>query len=222
VVAAKRPDKESRLPLDRARVLDAAVRLADRESLQNLTMRRLASDLGVEAMSLYHHVANKEDILNGMIDGVFREIELPREGDWKAAMRTRANSAREALLRHRWAVALMNSSGEPGPNLLRHHDSVIGVLRNAGFTVELVAHAFAVLDSFIYGFVLQEVTLPLSEPEALQGAAEALLEGLPTEEYPHLAELTASHVLHPGYSFSDEFEYGLELILDGLERRLRS
>jgi len=220
--ASKGPDRASRPPLDRDRVLHAAVRLADREGLPDLTMRRLASDLGVEAMSLYHHVKNKDDILNGMIDRVFGEIELPFGGDWKPAMRRRANSARKALLRHRWAIGLMESRGEPGPNTLRHHDSVIGVLRKAGFPVRLAAHAFAVLDSFIYGFVLQEATHPLSEPEALQGAAEALLEGLPAEEYPHLAELTERHVLQAGYSFSDEFEYGLELILEGLERRLHA
>lgn len=218
--ASKGSARDSRPPLSRDRVLNAAVSLADRDGLGKLTMRSLAKVLGVEAMSLYHHVANKKDILDGMIDQVFGEIELPVGVDWKRAMRTRAISARRALTQHQWAIGLMDSSGERRPKMLRHHDAVIGALRNAGFSVPLAAHAFAVLDSFIYGFVLQESCLPLAEPEPLRDAAEAVLQELPIEDYPHLAELTIDHVLQPGYSFSNEFQRGLELILDGLERRL--
>jgi AcrR family transcriptional regulator len=141
-----------RTPLTRERVLDAAVALADREGVGSLSMRRLARELGVEAMSLYHHVPGKQALLDGMVDLVFGEIELPAaDGDWKAAMRRRAVSAREALGRHPWAISLMESRRTPGPANLRHHDAVLGCLRRAGFPVALTAHAYSILDAYIYG-----------------------------------------------------------------------
>ena len=214
-------NKASRIPLSRERVLRAAVELADEAGIEALTMRKLGQRLGVEAMSLYNHVSNKDDILAGMIDLVFDEIELPaEEKDWYTAMRQRALSARATLYRHSWAVGLMESISNPGPASLRHHDAVIGHLRRGGFSIALTAHAYALVDSYIYGFVLQEVSLPFDDTESAAQAATSLMEEMPTDVFPHLAELTNEHVLQPGYAFADEFEFGLDLILDGLASAL--
>jgi AcrR family transcriptional regulator len=208
-----------RIPLTRGRVLHAAVALADASGSETLSMRKLGEALGVEAMSLYNHVANKEDLLDGMIDVVFAEIDLPTGwADWRAAMRQRAISARRVLSRHGWAIGLMESRSSPGPATLRHHDAVIGCLRDAGFSIELAAHAFSVLDSYIYGFALQERSLPFPTPEQTADLAQDILASFPADKYPHLAELTARHVLQPGFDYGNEFEFGLDLILDGLER----
>ena len=213
--AAPRP------PLSRQRALSTAVALADDEGIGALTMRRLAQELGVEAMSLYHHVANKDDILDGMVDTVFGEIELPADGaDWKTAMRDRARSARAALTRHPWAISIMESRSSPGPATLRHHDAVLGSCRAAGFSVAMAAHAFSLLDSYIYGFVLQEVNLPFDETDDLEAVVESMMLPFSADDYPHLVELTTEHVLQPGYRYGDEFEYGLGLILDGLAAQL--
>jgi AcrR family transcriptional regulator len=218
---AVEPDQDAapRLPLTRNRILRTAIALADEAGIESLSMRRLGQALGVEAMSLYHHVANKEDLLDGMVDVVFGEVELPsREGDWRMAMRRRADSFRAVLARHRWAIGLVDSRTAPGPATLRHHDAVLGCLRGAGFSVELAAHAFAALDSYLYGFALQERNLPFEAGEQTAELAEAILAQLPAEEYPHLVELTVDHVLQPGYDFGNEFAFGLDLVLDGLER----
>jgi AcrR family transcriptional regulator len=186
-------------------------------------MRRLGEDLGVEAMSLYKHVANKDALLDGMVDLVFGEIELPSgDTDWRTAMRERAVSARAALTRHPWATALMQSRSTPGPATLRHHDTVIGTLRQGGFSVELTAHAFSVLDGYIYGFALQERSLPFDTPEEAEEVGRQMFARMPAGEFPHLTELTLQHVLQPGYDYGHEFEYGLDLILDGLDRALRA
>lgn len=180
-------------------------------------MRRLAQALGVEAMSLYHHVANKDDILDGMVEVVFGEIELPTAGvDWKTAMHGRAASARAALLRHRWAISIMESRASPGPATLRHHDAVLGSCRAAGFSVEMSAHAFSLIDSYIYGFVLQEINLPFTDDDMAE-TVNAFIPDL-ADEYPHLAELTVEHVLQVGYTYASEFDYGLDLILDAVQR----
>jgi AcrR family transcriptional regulator len=216
------PTKRSnrpRTPLNRDRVLRAAVAFADQHGVASLSMRKLGEALGVEAMSLYNHVANKDELLDGMVDIVFSEIGLPASGAaWKTAMRARARSARHALTRHRWAIGLMESRSAPGPATLRHHDAVIGSLRAGGFSVALAAHAFSALDSYIYGFALQEASLPFESGEETAELAAAILEQMPADEYPHLTELTVEHVLKPGYDYGDEFEFGLDLILDGLER----
>lgn len=208
-----------RAPLSRERALTAAIALADAAGIEALTMRKLAQTLGVEAMSLYHHVANKSDILDGMVDLVFAEIELPgTETDWITAMRQRAQSLRTVLLRHPWAIGIMESRSSPGPATLRHHDAVIGCCRRAGFSVELSAHAFSVLDSYIYGFVLQEVSLPFTGADELVEVLGAMMPDGFAQDYPHFAELTTEYVLRPGYSYADEFDFGLGLILDGLTR----
>jgi len=207
-----------RTPLSRERVLRAAVALADESGIGPLSMRRLGEALGVEAMSLYNHVANKGELLDGMVDLVFSEIDLPSgETGWKAAMRQRAVSARRALSRHPWAIGLMESRSSPGPATLRHHDTVIGSLRRAGFSIEMAAHAFSVLDSYIYGFALQEASLPFHTAEETAELAQTILARFPPDEYPHLTELTVEHVLQPGYDYGNEYEFGLDLILDGLE-----
>jgi len=212
-----------RVPLTRDRALSAAVALADAEGLGSLTMRKLARALGVEAMSLYYHVANKDDILDGMVEIVFGEIDLPSDTtDWKTAMRQRATSVRAALMRHPWAISIMQSRTSPGPATLRHHDAVLGCCRQAGFSVELAAHAFSLIDSYIYGFVLQEVNLPFSEGDDLEQVIETMMDQRSAADYPHLAELTTEIVLQPGYAYGNEFDYGLGAILDSLETAART
>ncbi len=208
-----------RLPLSRDRVLRAAIVLADLGGIESLTMRKLGQELQVEAMSLYNHVANKDDILDGIVDLVFSEIALPsNKMRWKIAMRQRAMSTREALLRHPWATSLMQSRAKPGPATLRHHDSVIGSLREAGFTIDMAAHAISVMDGYIYGFALQQRSLPFHTSEDVARIAENILRELPAAEYPHFTEMIVEHALKPGYDYGDEFEFGLDLILDGLDR----
>ena len=210
---------EARTRLSRERVVRAAVTLADEVGIDSLSMRRLGEALGVEAMSLYNHVANKSQLLDGMVDLVFSEIDTPTEADrdWRSAMRRRAISAREVLSRHPWAIGLMESRTTPGSATLRHHDAVIGSLRRGGFSVAMAAHAFSVLDSYIYGFALQEANLPFDTGEATAELAQAIL-AQAADEYPHLTELTVEHVLQPGYDYGHEYAFGLELILTGLER----
>ncbi len=210
---------EPRVPLSRERILRAAIDLADKGGVEALSMRKLGQELQVEAMSLYNHVANKDDILDGIVDLVFSEIAVPSDRtNWKAAMRQRALSARDALLRHPWATSLMQSRTKPGPATLRHHDAVIGSLREAGFTIDMAAHAFSVMDGYIYGFALQQVNLPSHTSEEATELAGNILQQLPAAEYPHLAEMIVEHALKPGYDYADEFAFGLDLILDGLER----
>jgi AcrR family transcriptional regulator len=214
--------KAEHRPLTRQRALQVAVALADAGGIASVTMRKLAQELGVEAMSLYHHVASKNDILDGMVDIVFSEIDVPPVSmGWKTAMRQRAHSARAALSRHPWAISLMESRTAPGPATLQHHDAVIGCLRHAGFSVEMTAHAYSVLDSYLYGFAHQQLNLPFDTAEETKDLADAILHQMPADQYPHLAELTTEHVLQPGYDYGSEFEFGLDLILDGLERALR-
>lgn len=214
---AKREAKR-RAALTRERILLTAIGLADRDGIESLSMRRLGEELGVEAMSLYNHVRNKVDMLDGMVDVVFSEIDLPSAAeDWRIAMRKRAISARQALLRHPWAIGLMESRATPGPATLRHHDAVLGSLRTAGFSVDLAAHAYSILDGYIYGFTLTELTLPFSNADVAE-VAGSITKGFRPGEYPHLAEMAMDRAMKPGYSYGDEFEFGLDLILDGIER----
>jgi AcrR family transcriptional regulator len=213
------PSVEPRVPLNRERVFQAAVAVADARGVESLTMRAVGEQLGVEAMSLYHYVANKDELLDGMVEVVFSEIELPTtDVDWKTAMRRRAISTREALARHRWAVGLLQSRTSPGPANFRLVNAVLGCLRDAGFSVEDAAHAYSAQDAYIYGFALQEKTLPVDTPGELAEAAENMRRQFSADEYPHIAETITEHVTKSGYDFADEFEFGLDLILDGLER----
>jgi AcrR family transcriptional regulator len=210
-----------RVRLSRERVLRAALAVADSGGLASLTIRSLARELGVKPMSVYYHVANKEEILDALVDIVFDEIDLPVPGgDWRVEMERRARSARAVLARHRWAIGLLESRTAPGPANLRHHDTVIATLREAGFSPELIAHGYALVDSYVYGFALQEAALPFEGPDSVHEIAGPILELMETGGFPHLAEMALSYYLQPGYDFADEFEFGLDLVLDGIQVRL--
>jgi AcrR family transcriptional regulator len=212
------PSTKARTPLSRERVLRAAVTVADKSGLESVTMRNVGDKLHVEAMSLYNHVANKNDMLDGIVDMVFGEISLPAaRAPWKSAMRKRATSAHDALLRHPWAPSLMQSRTKPGPATMRHHDSVLATLRNAGFSLVMAAHAFSVIDAYVYGFALQQINIPLQSREQTAEVGDSILRQL-AGAYPHLAEMITKHAMRPGYDYAKEFEFGLDLILDGLER----
>ena len=216
------PDGSGRARLSRDRVLRGAVAVADAGGIAALTIRSLATELGVKPMSVYHHVANKDEILDGIVDIVFSEIELPEPGgDWREEMRRRAASAREALRRHPWAIGLLESRTNPGPATLKHHDAVIGALRDAGFSVVMTAHAYALIDAYVYGFALSEASLPINGSETVPEVAEQMMERFSPTDYPHLVEFTADHVMKPGYDYGEEFEYGLGVIVDGLARAVQ-
>ena len=213
------PPAGPRSGLSRGRVLRGALAVADRGGLAGLTIRSLAQELGVKPMTVYHYVANKEEILDGLVDLVFAEIELPSVGgDWRAELSRRAHSARLVLRAHPWAIPLLESRTAPGPATLRHHDAVLGTLRHAGFSLEATAHAYAVLDAFVYGYAIQEASLPFEGPDGVGDVAGPVMELMSSGEYPHMVEMATSYYLQPGYDFGDEFQYGLDLVLDGLSR----
>jgi AcrR family transcriptional regulator len=213
--------QQERPRLSRERVLLGALVVADRGGIGSLTIRSLAEELGVKPMSVYHYVANKDEIIDGIVDIVFGEVEVPApDGEWRAEMTKRAGSLREVLSRHRWAIELLQSRTSPGPGTLRHHDAFLGTLRGAGFSVELTAHAFALLDSYVYGFALSEASLPINGPETVTEVAESMQEHVDMEAYPHLLEFSVEHIMKPGYDFGAEFDFGLGLILDALTRSL--
>ena len=199
-------------------VVVAAIALADRQGIEALTMRALARALGVEAMSLYHHFAGKDALLDAMVDLVFEEIDLPPEGvDWQEAMRRRAQSARQVLARHPWAIGLLESRTSPGFATLRHHEAVIACLRKAGFSVEMATHANWLIDSCVYGYALQEASLPFDTADELAELAESVyLPQIPPEEFPYLSE-SAAALVGTGYDPAQEFIFGLDLVLAALE-----
>lgn len=198
--------------LNRSEIVAQAVSLADSGGIEKLSMRRLGETLGVEAMSLYHHVPNKTSLLDEMVDSVFAEIELP-SGGWRSGLGNRARSQRAALHRHPWALPLLESRSTPGLANLRHHDAVLGYLRGAGFSVRAAGHAYALLDAFVYGFVVQEQALPF-DAESAPAMASSMLEAQAAEGFPHLEEFMREVVASGGYDFADEFGIGLDLVLD--------
>ncbi len=209
-----------RNPLTPERVIAGSIAIADRDGIGALTIRSLATELGVKPMSVYHHVPGKEAILDGIVDAVFAQMSLPVVGgEWRGEMRRRCASQREVLRRHPWAVALLESRVNAGPMTLRHHDATLGVLYAGGFPPTLVQHAIAFLDAFVYGFAIQEASLPFDDGAGAAELAEQILSAA-ADTYPYLARLTAEVVMQPGYSFAAEFEPGLELLLDGLADRL--
>jgi AcrR family transcriptional regulator len=213
----------TRAPVTRDLALRAAAALADRDGLASLSMRKLARELGIEAMSVYHHLKNKEELLAGMVDLVFSEINLPVAGqDWKTVLRDRAESTRTVLTRHPWAISIMDSRTTPGPATLRHQDAAIGCLRGAGLSIAMAAHAMSLVDSYVHGFVLQEVSLPLDDTGDIGAATEDILQQQPMmrNAFPHLAEMAVQLILQPGYAYSNEFPFGLRIILGGLEAAL--
>jgi AcrR family transcriptional regulator len=214
-------ERRKRTPLNRQRVLDAAIALADHGGFDSLTMRRLASAVGVEAMSLYNHVASKEDLLDGMVDLVFAEIEPPSsDGDWKTAMRKRAISTREALGRHRWAIGLMEGRTNHGPANMRLHNAVLGCLRGAGFSMEMTVHAYSMQDAYIYGFALQERDMSSETADDFAAEAQRQMHEYQTllSDFPHAAEVLGGHIAKVGYDYTTEFLFGLDLMLESLDK----
>lgn len=212
------PVDGKRAPLDREHVLRAALAIADADGLEALSMRRLGRALGVEAMSLYNHVANKDEILAGLVDRIVGDIEFPKgAGDWKAAMRKRAVAMRRTFARHPWALGLLESRRTVGPAALRYFDSVLGVLRRAGFPPAAALRAFSILDSYAYGFVIQEKNLPTGSPSESREVTEEILREFPMDDLPHLGEIIVGVALKSGVDLAEEFEAGLDLILGGLE-----
>ena len=210
-----------RAPLTREQVLHAAIALADERGSAGLTMRKLAKELGVEAMSLYNHVANKDDLLDGMVDIVFGEIEAPAAGgDWKAELRKRAVSTREALERHRWAIGEMEGRTNHGPANLRLHEAVLGCLRGAGFSVEMSVHAYSAQDAYIYGFALQQRDMASETPEDFAAEAGRQMREYATAlaDFPYLVEVVGGYIAETGYDYDADFLFGLDLILDRLEQ----
>ena len=203
--------------LSAERVVDGALALADEIGIEDFTIRKLAEALDTKPMTIYHHIPNKEAIIDGLVDRVFAEIERPPPDlDWQEALRVRCVSVRAAMQRHPWAAPLMESRTNPGPETLGHHDAVLGCLFGAGLSMELTAHAYALLDSYVYGVALQEASLPATGGVEMQELVEAMSARL--EGYPNLSRLTFGHVVQPGYDFTTEFEFGLDLILDGLAK----
>lgn len=218
-MSAKEPRRAmSEAGLSKQRVVEEAIRLADHAGVEGLSMRRLADVFGAGAMSLYHYVASKEVLLDAMIDVVFEEIELPAgEADWRSAMRRRALSARQVLARHPWALSLMESRTSPGPANLRHHEAVTACLRRAGFSVVMAMHANWLLDSYVYGFAVQEKGLAFTTADEMATIVESVfLPQLPPEQFPYLNE-SASALAAANYDPAQEFTFGLDLILDALE-----
>jgi len=207
-----------RSPLSRDRVLRAALELADEGGIGALTMQQIGRRLGVEAMSLYRHVRNKDEILDGIVDLVFAEIELPADqSSWIAVLRARSISARAALRRHPWAITLMESRMAPGPANLRSHEDAVTVLLDGGFSAATATHAYNLVDSYVLGFALQEVNMPFSNAEELAAVGEQLLAHLSADAYPNLVRVSRE-LLASGFDYGAEFELGLDLILDGIER----
>jgi len=205
--------------LSPSRIVEAAARVADEGGLRQVSMRNVAAELGVEAMSLYHHLAGKEALLDALADWVFTQIEPPESTEpWREAMTRRAGSARIALAAHPWALGLIESR-MPGPALLTHHDATLGCLLANGFATPMATHAFSAIDAYVYGFVLTEQTVPF-EAGGTEEFAAGIEQFVPAKQYPHLARMLREQVIGHGYEFADEFDFGLELILDGLQRRL--
>ena len=218
-MTARRVRAAAEVSLSKQRVVAEAIRLADNEEVEKLSMRRLANELGAGVMSLYYYVANKDELLDAMIDVVFDEIELPTDpADWKTAMRQRAVSARQVLARHPWAITLMESRTAPGPANLRHREAVFACLRQAGFSVEMATHANWLLDSYVYGFAVQMASLPFDGADELAGMTDDVyLPQIPASEFPYLHE-SAAELLAAGYDPAQEFDVGLDLVLGALEQ----
>jgi AcrR family transcriptional regulator len=219
VTTSVRSAADARIPLSRERVLSAAIALADEAGIESLSMRKLGQALGVEAMSLYNHVANKDEILNGIVDIVAGEIDLPPPGtDWKAALRRIALSAYEVLVKHPWAANLVLSASGISESRLQYMEAILGTLRRAGFSAEMTDHGYHALESHIMGFTLWEVGMNLGSREDLQRLASAFLERLSADEFPYLSEHVEQHLKPRRPDDEGEFAFGLDLILDGLER----
>lgn len=212
-------DGKKKQRLSAERVLDGAMELADEIGMESFTIRKLADALGTKPMTIYHHIPNKEAIIDGMVDRVFGEIERPSTAvAWQAAIRRRCESVRDVLSLHPWATPLMESRTSPGPETLGHHDAVLGCLRAGGLSIPMTAHAYALIDSYVYGFAMQEANLPATGGDEMVELVAMMSAYL--APYPNLLELSVEHILQPGYDFKHEFGFGLDLILDGLAAKL--
>ncbi len=212
----KAKKSKTRSPLTRERILQTAVQLADESGIDALSMRSLAAAVGVEAMSLYNHVKNKDDILDGMVELVAAKIEVPTlGGDWKSAMRRRAISAHQILMQHPWATMLIVSRANVGPAMLRYVDATIGCLREAGFSYQKADYAWNAIDSHIYGFTLQKLNFPFA-PEEYAEAAKGFIHLIPEDQFPYLNGM-ARQVIDGKHDGLQDFEFGLNLILDSLD-----
>jgi AcrR family transcriptional regulator len=219
MVARSNHASATRTPLSRERILDAAIALADAGGIDALSMRKLGQELGVEAMSLYNHVANKDDLLDGIADVIADQIDVPVPGaDWKEALRQTAISSHEVFVRHRWACGLMMRRPRVSPQRMRWMEAVLRTLREAGFSPNMTHHAYHALDSHITGFTLWQVNMPFETKEELVEMAAVFLQQIPTDEYPYVIEHAEQHIAPSSPNGKSEFEFGLELILDGLER----
>jgi AcrR family transcriptional regulator len=216
-VGRRSAEAANRAPVNRERTLEVALAVADSEGIQAVTMRRLARDLGVEAASLYHYVNGKDQIFDGLVDVVAAEIELPKSSaDWRESVSQRAHHTRSVLRRHPWSVSLMASRTSPGPATLGLLEAGIRCFREGGFSVLLAAHAVSTVDSYVHGFVLQEVNLPFRNESELAAMTAAIMETFPASEFPYLFEMTVEHVLRPGYDYGKEFDSGLSVVLNGV------
>lgn len=199
------------------KIISKAIDLADERGIEPLSMRSLAKELGVTPMSLYRYVSNREDMLDKMVDVVYEEIQLPTIGnDWRVEMRKRAISTRAVLLSHRWALGLLDSRLQPGAATQRHHNAVIGTLREGGFSIALTTQAMTILDAYIYGFILQELSLPLGENSNFDEVGESVVEAVDRTAFPYLAELATETLSQSDFNFTNLFEIGLEIVLEGL------
>jgi len=208
------------MSLTKERVLTGAVALADDIGIGAFTIRKLAAALDTKPMTIYHHVPSKEAILDGMVDLVFAEIEVPpTDLDWRQAIRVRCVSMRAVLNRHPWASPLMESTQSPGHEMMAHHDAVLGCFRRGGLSYQMTAHAYAILDSYVYGFALEEANLPAGGGEDIVPVAEEMAAIIPQDVYPNFYAFATEHVMkQPGYSFGNSFEFGLDLIINGLHQ----
>lgn len=214
------PSSDAREPITRERAIRTAVSIADAGGIESLSMRKLARELGIEAMSLYYHVNGKEDIIDGMVDVVFGEMVIPEpDSPWRAALYDRAQSARRVLAAHPWAIPLVDTRTSPGMATLRYLDATIACLRSAGFSMPMVGHALSLLDSYVRGFAMQEASLPLGPGGEITEATEEIMaqQNMMSEAFPYLAEMAVTHILQPGYAYGNEFEFGIQLVLDGIE-----
>lgn len=213
--------RDKKIALTKEMIVEHAMELADTIGSDALTMRKLADAIGTAPMTIYYYVSSKDLLIDEMVERVFAEIEIPpMDKEWKPALRSRCQSARQVLNRHFWAAPLMESRSSPGPANMRHHDAVIGCLRRGGFSIALASHAYAVLDSYVYGFAFEETTLPKAHDGGFGPVVEEITAQIDANTFPHLVEMARDHVLKPGYTFGSSFDFGLDLILDGLEQAL--
>lgn len=209
--------------LTTAKIVNQAIALADISGIESVTMRSLAKALSVTPMSLYRYVTNRDNLLDKMIDIVFGEIQLPTIGNnWRTEMHKRAVSTRTVLLTHKWALGLLDSGLQPGMATQKHHNAVIGTLREGGFSIASTTQAMTILDAYIYGFILQELSLPLGDSGNFDEVGESVVEMLDSTEFPYLGELATAHLAQADFNFGDLFEIGLGIVLSGLAASVNS